>query len=69
MIYVILKEISELAVLRFFLNFLKIVQRMAFNQFFELDDEEDGFRKRVTCFIQLIKHIKLMTHSNFYLEA
>ena len=37
--------------------FLKIVKRTAFNQFFELDDEEDGFRKRGTCFIQRI-HLK-----------
>ena len=37
--------------------FFKIVKRTVFNQFFELDDEEDGFRKRGTCFIQRI-HLK-----------
>ena len=69
MIYVIFKKNLKSEQLRSKYIFLKIVKKTVFNQFFELDDEQDGFRKRVTCFIQLIKHIKLMTHSNFFFGA
>ena len=56
MIYVIFKKNlnPNLVVVN---TFFKIVKKTAFNQFFELDDEEDGFIKRGTCFIQQI-HLK-----------
>ena len=48
--------------------FLKIVKRTAFYQFFELDNEQDGFWKRGTCFIQRIHLkdwlIKFLLHDN-----
>ena len=43
MIYVILKKNSEFEIICGNFIFLKIVKRAVFNQFFELDDEQDGF--------------------------
>ena len=54
MIYVIFKKNLESEQVRRRHIFLKIVKKTVFNQFFELDDERNGFRKGETSFIQQI---------------
>ena len=69
MIYVMFKKNLESERLGSKHIFLKILKRTVFNQFFELDDEEDGFRKGGACFIQQIHLKKLILQFCYMTKA